>query len=629
MTVELEEIRDFLAGCAPFSELPVEALNALPGRLTMRYVRRGDDVLAAGRANDDVFLIRSGLVDVFDASGTLLDRRDAGDHLGYSTLLSREPSLYTMTAVEDSVLLVMHRDVWAELMERHECVARYYGGENARIRAVASSLRSTAAGDALRTRIADLMAPDPVTAGPATSIREAAAIMTERGVSSLLIVDPAAAPADGAHPSGLVGILTDRDLRRRVVVAGVDPATPVSAVMTPDPEVLAPEVLAFEAMLLMAERGYHHLPVADAGELRGMLVIGDLMRTLHTDPVYATAALSRKASITEIAEVAENSRRTVGTFIDRGFGPDEISRLLTANADAVARRLLVLAEESLGEPPVPYAFVVLGSQGRREMGLASDQDNALILDDAYDEAAHGPYFADLAEFVCAGLADCGYPLCPGDMMATNPAWRMTESAWESTFHQWITAPEPDALLHAQTFFDIRGIHGATALVDALRGSYVPIAANSPRLHAHLAKLAAHREPPLGVFRGLVLEKDGEHANTLDLKKGGTAAVVQMARLFALAAGLPQLGTRERLIAAAGAGSVSRRGAADLGDAYEFLTTVLLEHQAHAAAAGAEPDNHLHPRELSKLERQHLRDAFGVVRRMQQGLAAKYPIHTIG
>lgn len=259
------------------------------------------------------------------------------------------------------------------------------------------------------------------------------------------------------------------------------------------------------------------------------------------------------------------------------------------------------------------------------MGMASDQDNALIIDDSYGEAAHGEYFRNISEFVCGALAECGYPLCPGNMMASNPDWRMSLSRWKTVFHRWITRPDPDALLHAQTFFDIRGIHGEDELVEELRATYVPIAEGSKRLHAHLAKLAAHREPPLGFFRGLVLEKSGSHENTLDIKKGGLATVVQMARLFAVDSGLPQIGTRERLNAAVGAGAVSRQGADDLCDAFDFLATVQLGHQRAAVNAGGEPDNHVNPKELSRLEREHLRDAFGVIRRLQQSLATKYPI----
>jgi len=418
--------------------------------------------------------------------------------------------------------------------------------------------------------------------------------MTEWNVSSLLVMESA-----GANQSPLVGIITDRDLRRRVLAEAKPAATLVSEVMTETPETISPDLLVFEAMLLMAERGYHHLPVHDGTRVVGMIVIGDLLRSLHTDPVYATATLARKSDISEIAEIAQNARRIVGRFIDRGDSGEEVSKLLTAVADAVTRRLVALAEEKLGPPPVSYAIAVLGSHGRGEMGLASDQDNALVLADDYDADVHADYFAALSDEICTNLDRVGYPLCTGDMMASNPAWRMTKSQWLRTFHGWITVPEAEALLHAQTFFDMRGVAGDVQLVEELRAAYLPLAQGSQRLHAHLAKLAAWREPPLGFFRGLVLEKGGEHAETLDIKKGGTAAVVQIARLFAVAAGLPQQSTRERLAASAGAGSVSRQGAQDLADAFEFLCTVQLHHQQAQFNAGTQPNNHIYPKRLSK------------------------------
>lgn len=624
MSVELDEVRAFLRETPPFSELADRDLATIASKLTMRYARRGQDIVRAGAANDHCFIVRSGLVDVFDPAGTLLDRRDIGHHFGYSTLMSDSPSLYTMTAVEDSLFLSMSADTFKELNDTYPEVRRFYGGENARIRAVASKLRSSAASEALRTRVGEVMASNPVTCKPTDTIQQAAQIMTDRGVSSVLVVGE----ARGAHETQVLGILTDRDLRRRVIAKARDVNEPVTTIMTPDPETISPDMLIFEAMLLMAEKGYHHLPVADEGAVVGMIVVGDLLSTLHTDPVYATATLARKTDIDEIAEVAASARAMIVRYIERGVSSEEVSKLLTVIADAVARRFLTLAEEELGAPPVPYAFVVLGSQGRKEMGLASDQDNAIIIDDSFDEDAHGDYFRRLAESVCGNLAKAGYELCPGDMMASNPAWRMTLGKWSETFHHWVTAPTSDALLNAQTFFDIRGIHGELSLVDALRGSYVPIASNSGRLHAHLANLAANREPPLGFFRGLVLEKSGDHADTLDVKKGGTAAVVQMARLFAVAGALPQLSTRERLAAGAGAGTVSSQGAADLADAFEFLATVQFQHQMQQVNAGQQPDNHLNPKNLSRLEREHLRDAFNVIRKMQQSLGAKYPIRTL-
>ena len=214
------------------------------------------------------------------------------------------------------------------------------------------------------------------------------------------------------------------------------------------------------------------------------------------------------------------------------------------------------------------------------------------------------------------------------MMASNPEWRMTTNQWVETFHQWITAPEPDALLHAQTFFDFRGIHGDLEMSHEIHQAAVEMARGARRMHAHLASLAARRDPPVGFFRGFVVERSGEYGSTLDVKKGGTAGIVQMARLYALATGSDAIGTRERLQAAAGHGQVSEQGAQDLLDAFDFLGNISFQHQARQIRAGEKPNYHIDPNSLGKMDREHLRDAFIIIKSMQNALATKYPVRNI-
>lgn len=619
MSIELDEVREFLAASAPYAQLPEDVLDRLPAQMTMKYFRRGDTIIAAGDTNDFTYVIRSGAVDVLDSEGVLLDRRDAGRSFGYSTLMGDETCRYTVVAVEDTLALLVPREVFVPLAQEHPELARFFSGQSARISAAAGSLRQQSSSDVLRTRLREFMITTPATVSPAATIQEAAAFMQAKNVSSLLITG-----ADDA----LEGIVTDRDLRGRVVAGAMDVTLPVTAIMTANPRAVASDTLAFEAMLIMAEMGIHHLPVVDAGKLVGIVASADIMRLLRHDPIYLTADLARRTTPQELKQVYESAHDVAVRFIERGASPEEVTNLLTVAADALARRLITLAESELGPAPVPYSFVVLGSQGRRGMGLASDQDNALVLSDAYNEAEHGAYFAELSERVCKGLDAAGQVLCPGNMMASNPEWRMTVSQWNHAFHTWITAPEPDALLHAQVFFDMRGIYGDTQLADQVVRLAVQTARNASRLHAHLATLAARREPPLGFFRGLVVDRSGEYANTLDVKKGGTAAIVQMARLFALASGVHAVGTRERLTQAAGHGAVSARGAEDLRDAFDFLNTIALQQQANQVRRGERPNYHIDPKVLGKLDREHLRDAFQIIKSMQSALATKYPVRNI-
>lgn len=617
MSVELDEVRGFLAQHEPFSRLTGPVLDELSAALRIRYARRGEELVAAGANNDTLFIIRSGAVDVIDPDGLLLDRREAGFACGYSSLVSGSLSHFSLEAVEDSLLFELDRPGFLALIEENPAVERFYSAQSRQVRAAAKELVDDAPTDVLRTKISELLGEPALQATPETSIREAATLMAERGVSSLLI----------AQGTSLQGIITDRDLRARVLAAGVDPATPVSEIMTPHPVTVASDAPAMEALLHMAQMPIHHLPVVDSGKLAGIISQSDITRLLHNDPIYLTADFSRRSSPAALEGAYGEAATLAARYVERGSSPQEAASMLTLAADALGRRLCTLAEEELGPPPVPYAFVAVGSQGRREMAMASDQDNALVLDDSYDEAAHGEYFAQLSEYVCSGLAGAGQVLCPGEMMAMVPRWRMTVSDWKATFHDWIAAPEPDALLNAQIFFDMRSIFGAQQLVSEVHSYAVSAARPARRLHAHLASLAARREPPLTFFRGLVVERDGDYADTLDIKKGGTAGIVQMARLFALAGGMEAVDTRERLRQSAG-DTVSAQGARDLEDAFDFLTFIGLRHQAAQLRAGEAPDYHISPKSLTKLERERLRDAFRAIKSMQSALATKYPVRNI-
>lgn len=615
-SVEVEEVLRFLAQYEPFSRLPADALSSLTAGIEIHYARKGEVLIHWGEVNDAMGVIRSGAVDVMDEDGILLDRRDVGQSFGYSTLVSEPQSNYQMEAVEDSLILMIPREAFAPVAEEFVEFERYYSGLSVRIRVAADQIRHDSGSDVLRTRLGDFAITDPAQTTSSTTLQQAAVLMGQRRVSSLLIIDDAI----------LRGIITDRDMRV-AVAKNVDGSRPVAEVMATNLVTVHSDTLVFEAMLIMAERDIHHLPLVDHGEVTGIVAAADIMRLMQHDPLYISGDLSRQNTPEEMREVFSAAQRIAVRFIERGASTEEVQGLLTVSADALARRLLTIAEEKLGPPPVAYAFAVLGSQGRREMGLASDQDNALILSDEYDADRHGEYFRELAEFVNKGLATAGQPLCPGDMMAMNPQWRMTVSQWAQTFHHWVTAPEPDALLYAQTFFDMRGIAGEDSLVEQVHTQAVKSASAAPRMHAHLAALAVRREPPLGVFRGLTLTRRGEHAHTLNVKAGGLAAIVQIARLFGIIAGQDTLSTRPRLAQSAGE-SMSHGAADDLVDAFDFLTSISLRAQVGQLNRDEEVTYHIDPRNLTTLERENLRDAFQIIKRVQSAMAVKFPVRNI-
>jgi len=613
MEVELAEVRDFLAGHAPFDGLPPDVLAVLPRRCTVRYARRGTVVLDVGEPGEGLYVVRSGAVEVRDEAGGLVDRVGTGEAFGMSSLLERRPTRHRCTAVEDTLLLVLEPEAFDELCRAHPAVAAFYAAtHHARLtRAIHHLQRATSGGTALGTRVGDLVTRPAVTTAPDTTVRDAAATMSRAGVSSVLVVE------DGE----LRGIVTDRDLRNRVLAADAPPDTQVRAVMTPDPATLSPDAPAFEALLEMVERDIHHLPLTDeAGRPVGLVSTTDLVRLENADPVHLAAAIGRQTTLTGVVAEAPGIRTVLGRLVERDVTAADACRVATALGDAVRRRVVALVEDELGPPPVPYSWVVLGSAARDEEALSADQDHAIVLAHEPDGAA-GAWFAELAERVTAVLEQCGWPRCPGEVMATNPEWRLSVAQWHDRFARWSREPEPDAVLRAAIFHDMRHLAGERRLAEQVHLASVQTA--SPRLLGHLSRQALSMRPPLGFFRALVLERHGEHRDTLDIKRP-ISAVVQLARIHALRAGSPALTTRRRLDAAVSAGVLDREGATELADAMELMSYLRLHHQAAQVAAGRAPDNNVRPADLTQWQRRHLRDAFEIVRSAQQTLSSRLP-----
>jgi CBS domain-containing protein len=602
MDVELSEVRDFLAKHAPFDVLPEEVLAGIPRQCTLRYARRGTVVLDVGEQGAGLYIVRSGAVDVVDESGTLIERVDAGSAFGMSSLLEHRPTRFRCVATEDSLLVVLPTRLFEILAREHTAFVTFYTAthRDRLTKAIANLQRATSGTTVLGTLVGELVAREPVTSDAGATVVDAAAAMSRAGVSSLLVVD------DG----GLCGIVTDRDLRNRVLAVGLDPGRPVRDVMTSPALTVRSDAMAFEALLEMVSRGIHHLPVVDGqGELLGMITTTDLVRLGNSDPVVLAAEIGRQRTLAGVVELAGRIPLVLAELVDRDVSAADIGRVTTALRDAVRRRVIALVEEEVGPPPTAYSWVVLGSAAREEEALAADQDHALVL----EEEGHDAWFATFAARVTDTLEQCGSPRCPGDVMATNPRWRLTAAQWRATFVQWAREPDADAVLGVAIFYDMRHLAGEARLTEQVRRSST--SCMSPRLLGHLTAEALRIRPPLGFFRGLVLEKDGDHHETLDLKRG-ISAVVGLARVHALRAGSSAGPTRGRLEAAVAAGILDTETAADLRDALELMSYRRLRHQVDQLRDGLRPDNRISPRDLTDRQRRHLRDAFAIVRAAQ-------------
>ncbi len=620
LDVELSEVRDFLAHHEPFDVLPDAVLDTLPAQLSIEYFRRGTKLIERGRDNSHLFVLRSGAAEVHDAQGSLVDRGGEGSCFGSITLTQGNPSTFDVTAIEDCLALMLPAEGFQQLCADHPEVDSFFDAQRAsRMSGAVASLQLSTTGSAiLKTRVRDLVGRATVGVDTTATVREAAQTMSEHRVSSLLVMDG----------ERLAGIVTDRDLRTRVLAAGVDPGVAVTEVMTTEPVTGDVDALAFEVLLEMVGRHIHHLPIVDAsGRPVGIVTTTDLLRLEQANPVYLAGDIAKQPDVAGVAEVSNRLPQVVQSLVEQDASADDIGRVVTAVGDAVERRVIALAEAELGPPPVPYCWVALGSRARLEQALAADQDNAIIIDDAM-LPEHAAWFEALATRVTDDLVTCGYPRCPGDVMATNPKWRQPLAGWREQFTSWLRQPVPDAILGASIFFDMRPVHGDVALFAKLQRRVLKASPASKVFLAHLAKNATANEPPLGFFRGFVLEKAGDHKDTLDIKRGGIGAVVELARAHALSVGSPAVNTQARIQAAREAGILGDERADDLRDAFEFISYVRLRHQAGQVRRGEPIDNFVSPDALSSFDKRHLREAFAIVRGAQSALSHRYPMQYI-
>lgn len=605
---ELAEVIDFLRGHAPFDRLSPEQLESAARRMEIIYRRRGEVLLSIGESNSALAVIRRGAVEVHDGSGRLINRLAEGESYGLPSLLTGKPVRNRVTLIEDGLIYLLPVADFNALRATNPRFEQHFVCTLEERMRLAAETASGGGNELLVTPVGRLGSRMPVMVAPGSSIREAARLMSERGVSSILIGDP----------EHMAGIITDRDLRNRVLAAGLDPAEPVERIMTPDPTHLDVDRAVFEAFLVMANRGIHHLPLTRDGKPAGMITTRDLVSLQTQHPLYLVRQVQKQDSVEGMVEVCGRMPKMFSLLLDNGARPEDVTRMLSALTDAVTRQLLRMAEEKFGPPPMPYAWLAFGSQARNEQGPHTDQDNGLLLAETPDEAG-ADYFEAMSKFVCSGLDACGYVYCNGDIMAQNPRWRQPLEVWRGYFRSWMHEPDPKALLHASIFFDQRCVAGDRSLFDALQASLFEGAPRHGIFLAILAKHALTHEVPLGLFRRFVVEHRGEHRDTLDIKKAGSLPLNDLLRVRALAAGIREPGSLARIDGLRKLGKMVESDAAEMEAAFRLLGRLKLEHQAAQLAAGEKPDNRINPSQLTRIDRDALRDAFLVIRQAQQVL----------
>lgn len=622
MEAELLEIQNFLAQYPPFNELPEDVLTKVTQNVEISYYRQDTPIIHLGDHINDLYIVRSGVVEVYRRKGELYNRLDQGDLFGQMGLLTNNKVRFPVKAIEDTLVYCLSQEIFQELYDNHDSFADFVEVEdNARLRQANSE--SNDANDLTTSKVRTLLSREAPTIQKHQTIQQAAVMMAEENISSLLIIDPEIIQDDEDDNSPVIGIITDRDLCTRVLAEGLDPSDDVSTVMTTEVISLDHNAYVYEAMLTMLRYNVHHLPVLKDKKPIGIIEATDIVRYESQNSLLLVSSIFQQQSVEELVSLSEQVKDSFVRLVNEDANSHMVGTAMSVIGRSFKQRIIELAEETLGSAPIPYCFLALGSMGRDEQLIVTDQDNAIILDESYDDEKHNAYFEAFSKFICDGLDKCGYSYCTGDIMATNKMWRMTRSEWEACFADWIDDPNPKALLNASIFFDLDGIYGRLKWAEQLNSFIVRRARKNNRFLACLARNALNRTPPLGFFKDFVMEKDGRHNNSINLKRRGTAPLADLVRVHALAVGSRSQNSFERLDDIIDAGILPKGRAQDLKDAMEFIYMVRIRHQALDVENKIEPDNNIEPENLSDFERRNLKDAFQILSNAQNFLKFRY------
>lgn len=475
--------------------------------------------------------------------------------------------------------------------------------------------------DIFRRVVRDEMRPPPVLIPPGTTIGQAVKRMADDATSSAVIVDGSGRPR---------GIITEQDVVRRIVWR-MSPDQEIETVMSSPVTTVGAEDHLFHAIALMRRRRLRHIPVVDqTGSIAGMLALDDALGFLSGQTLSIIEQLTHEESVDGLKRIKQAQVELAAALFDDNAPAPEVQLLLTEINNDIHRRVLrlmiaKLVEDGWGEPPAPFALIVMGSGGRGENFLAPDQDNGFILAD-HPESARlriDTYFLELATRMTRTLDAVGFPLCTGQVMATNPLWRKSLSDWRRQTETWTRRRDEEMLMNCDIFFDFRHVFGEPALANELRSAVTALARTSPQFLRDVFMIESDHAVALGWFGGLRQESGQDRRGVINLKLGGTLPLVEGARLLALKAGIPATSTLARLDGLQQTGAINPTDHDDLAAAFRIITRLLLRQQIEDFRAGREVDDWVPEARLSAREKERLVASFRAIGKFRAALAIEF------
>ena len=627
MTTETrEDLLAFLRRHPPYKDMGAFALDALVAALKPLTVPDGGNILTPSDMPPDLYIIESGQVQVRQVGDvTLIDPPlydlEAGQSFPLAATAARRPAINVYSAVGEVRLWRLASADFAALLlsscEFNRFVLDHVAGllHEARRQIEIQFGQRNADQQTMNAQLTAFVRPNVLRLPPTTPIGEAMATMVKAKVGSVIVADAADAP---------LGIFTQSDALRRVVIPGHAVSAPIAEVMTAPPATISAHATAYDAMLAMAMHRIRHLVIVDAEQrIAGVVSERDLFAMQRIGLRNVRKVIEGAANIDELARAAGDVRRLCLNMLAQGVNAEKLTQFISGLNDSLTRRVIEIVQGGQTLAGADWAWLAFGSEGRDEQTFSTDQDNGIIFacpPGADVEALRGRFLA-FAKEVNDGLARCGFPLCKGNIMASNPSWCLSQDEWRECFGKWIRFPEPEALLNATIFFDFRPIFGNETLARELRHWLLTQTGDAKVFLRFMAENAVKAAPPLGMIRDFVFDSNADFPHTLDLKAFGARPFVDAARIIALAHNIPHSSTVERLRSASAQHLLGGDDINAVIEGFFIIQQLRLRNQRAGTAPGGE--NRVDPDKLNELDRHMLKEAFKQAKRLQSRLQLEY------
>jgi CBS domain-containing protein len=630
-------ISRFLKAYPPFDLFDRPHLAQLAEQVVVERRSAGETIFSQGETpGGHIYVVGEGAVDLYrDEAGEreLVDRCDEGEIFGLRALLAEDSYALTAIVAEAAQLLAVPATIFRAAAETSPKVLLYIAANFAsgwQWRKAASTGsksfldREQPPGHSyqfLEVQSID-SSKTPVVCSLEQTIQEAATIMTDGQVGSIIIVD------DRRHP---VGILTDKDLRIQVATGRESIKAPVSAIMSSPVHTVHPSITVADVQMEMVKHRISHLCLTENGTssspVVGVFTEHDLLILQGNNPAVFMREIKRAKTVAELPPILARAENLLKQYLQQEVAIGYVASIITEINDTLLRQLIRLAEKRLADsgriqPEAVFCWLGLGSEGRKERLLRTDQDNALIFEDVPASAyqATKEYYLQLAGMVNESLHTCGFAYCPGEMMAGNPKWCLSLKEWKQRFTSWILEPNPQSVLHCTVFFDYRLLQGRESLLLQLTRHINDLLADQDIFFIHLAKSAMENPPPLTFFRDIMVERSGEYKNQFDIKKRAMTPMIDTARVLALHNRMAGVSStterfREMIERDPGNGDLYREAI----EAYEML----MRFRSLQGLQNGDSGRYFDPAELSKMDRILLRNIFRPIQELQSLLKTRF------